>query len=264
MTSPASAGLFQQRLKVCIRPLMDRLKEFLDSADAGSADLALVLPEEDVRVAYECLLQLGLTQDAKRLVEAWRPLNDWMLGPRFDELLAGTAGPAPLEERRRLRQLFGEFPSAEDLADSAREREALKNRIVLIARQLAEQLQQLKASILEEPLTHGKDSGSSNQKSQPTTVDLPARVMIFLMERTQFLGRVPTFKEVRGAFPDLEFGSRATFYRKNKWYVTARSAAQHTLMADAPRRGHRIASQDEATGHVDASVDSPDYHANED
>jgi hypothetical protein len=94
-------------------------------------------------------------------------------------------------------------------------------------------------------------------------MSLRGRITLFLAERAPVLQRLPTLQEVYDAFPAENLGSKATFYRRNKWYVTARKALQETLQHDLPLKGHRNASDDDGSGGVDAPWGAPNRRQDE-
>jgi hypothetical protein len=160
--SDRSIRQFQRRLKTCLQPLLDRLECFLDKAEAGASRLWLILPEEDVQAARECLLRLGLTRDADQLEAKWHPLNEWHVQRMHEHLGALAASPkAPPD----LVAIAHRFPSAEDLAASTEDRQHRDQRIVLDAGQLAALLRKLLATVSEQPEDEapaGRQAGASD------------------------------------------------------------------------------------------------------
>ncbi|HKI33597.1 MAG TPA: hypothetical protein VKA46_17210 [Gemmataceae bacterium] len=148
--SPANNGfdkvLFQQRLKAAIPPVLRSLEEFLEADRTGGDRVLWPQHGEEIRTIAECLMRLGFVVDACRLLEAWHPLQEWVLGPVFDELLADHAASFP-EEESRLRVCCGEFPSAEELAGTAQDRETRDLGMVGSVYRLVDHLRQLQEAI---------------------------------------------------------------------------------------------------------------------
>src|SRR5262245_22506717 len=95
MSNPEPLPLYQRRLQVSLAPLLRHLEEFLDENTASGADRWVYISPEEIRTVHECLLHLGLTQDAENLVEPWGRLARWMLGPRLDEALLALEASSP-------------------------------------------------------------------------------------------------------------------------------------------------------------------------
>ena len=110
---------------------------------------------------------------------------------------------------------------------------------------------------------HHEDQLAEPPPATKEQLSLRARVAAFLLDRAQVLQRLPTLEEVFQAFPNDDLGSRSSFYRRNPWYTTLRAATKKTLQDDAPRKGHRNASDDDNAGELDARVDAPEYHRDE-
>jgi hypothetical protein len=81
-----------------------------------------------------------LEQDVRRLVKLWRTLDGWATGPWMNRHLARSAAAAP-DKGQWLRELFGEFPSAEELAHEPENPPAML--VQMWASQLADHLRQL-------------------------------------------------------------------------------------------------------------------------
>jgi hypothetical protein len=121
-----------------------------------------------------------------------------------------------------------------------------------------------------------KDRAKANTQSQPKSepggenastpireqLSLAARVTAFMAERAQLVGRLPTLAEIYAAFPEDELGSKASFYRRNDWYVIARKSLRAMLPHDAPPRGHRNSREGSPDG-IDAAVDPPHHYEDE-
>jgi hypothetical protein len=133
------------RLRAALASLLPNV-EWLH-AHTVSSDSIVFLPEQEVRAATECLAWLGLGQDALALANTWREVNDWWVGPMFDEHLAQWAADSP-EEAKRLRDDFGTFPSPEELAASAPDRRRWRGMAVASSLHLAQLIRQLCATFL--------------------------------------------------------------------------------------------------------------------
>src|SRR4051794_18063442 len=105
----ASEQLLRQRLRVMLAKTLRQFEARPDESQNGTEPHFPLVSEDEARTMFDCLEQLGLSQDAERLVKAWRPLHYWMLGPRLDLAFANIAAERP-EERDNLQQMFGQLP----------------------------------------------------------------------------------------------------------------------------------------------------------
>jgi hypothetical protein len=124
----------------------------------------------------------------------------------------------------------------------------------------ADNLQSHLKSLFLQRLKLTSKRGTDNRVPEP--LSLSARITAFMTDRANKVGRLPTLSELRKVFPG-EIGHDATFYRNNRWYPTVRKGLKIVLrQRHAPTKGHR--STDGSSGDVDAALDAPDYHADED
>ena len=104
-----------------------------------------LLPEQSLHAAANCLVFLGLGQEALRMSKTWRAVQDWVTGPFFDEFLMREAESNP-DRYQELRERYGSFPSPEEFAASAQDRSHDEFQLAKHARQLAQQIRELHAT----------------------------------------------------------------------------------------------------------------------
>jgi hypothetical protein len=109
------------RLRSELPPLLNKL-ESIASQQENKASLLhfLDLNEETLYTLFECLYRLGLVGDARSLVGTLKALGAYAVGPKFSEILAGAFNTP--EERERMIQVLGEFPTPEELAATKEKR----------------------------------------------------------------------------------------------------------------------------------------------
>jgi hypothetical protein len=112
------------------------------------------------------------------------------------------------------------------------------------------------------PASNG-EAASTPKAVSDEQLSLTARVTAFLADRAKETGKVPTLKDVRRAFPG-EIDPDATFYRNNPWSTQVRAGLMRSHKAESPLKGHRNITDKGKPGVIDASIDPPDYFADED
>lgn len=186
MTVNPSEQLICQRLQAILHPLLKRLETCLKAKKSKYPPICPDFPEEEARAAARCLLQLGWEEDGREVAKTWRLLRDWTVGPVMDEFLAEMAASKP-EEAQRLRDLFGPFPSIEELAATVQERERRNQQFLVEVRRIADHLRRLLTAVV--PPADGPKTGG-------TPVDdsafLPASTFL---DKTRF----KTYKQLRAA-----------------------------------------------------------------
>ncbi len=223
----SSEELFRERLRVSIPPLLSRVKAFLNNTTTGNA-VALV-GEEEFRAIAESLLRLGFNQDARHLMETGRALLEWSLGPGFHETLALWAAEKP-DESQWIRETFGNFPSAEELAASVEHRNARVQVVHRFGPQLAKQLEELQTMLsavqtdVEAPSTPSA-IGNTTEQGRPAAgqaTDQESLAITLLFRRPDML--FPEIAQAVGV-------ERQTLYKWPKFLEAAERAGKYT-----PRR----------------------------
>jgi hypothetical protein len=128
------------RLRTALSSLLSSV-ERVDPAAPSPNDIVILL-EEEARAASECLMRLGLEQDALALVQGYRVVTSWLIGPVFEKALAEWAAKSP-GAADGIRKVFGDFPSLEELAERAQDRQIAEVEALYASRTVAALIRQL-------------------------------------------------------------------------------------------------------------------------
>jgi hypothetical protein len=151
MTSQPSEQIVYQRLRHSLTSLLCGLDAFLAQVANNERNASkhwLRVSKDEVLRTAAYLSQVGLNADAQQLADSAGTLHGWQFYSVLPEAFADCAAKRP-ENDHMMRQLFGNFPSQSELAQSE-ERRICNHQMVSIARNLAGQLRQI-SSLLPAP-----------------------------------------------------------------------------------------------------------------
>jgi predicted DNA-binding protein (UPF0251 family) len=139
-----SKEFYVVRLKSSLQSLLSKLEEFLRLVEQGEqpSGLFLFMTKDEIHAPFDCLWNLGLPGDARKLAGALLALQQWIVIPQLDEVFAEIAESEPAKTEW-YRQLFGEFPSVKELADTKEERQEVYSKVVSHLRALVEHARQI-------------------------------------------------------------------------------------------------------------------------
>lgn len=251
--------------------MLGELRRFLGDADGDRTNFVIVLNEDDARVGFDCLRQLGLEEDAVQLARSFMWLEHWTHARVLDSF--GEIAGDSLERLQQYRSLFGPVPSPADLENSKDER-ALRDRTAIDkARRLLARLEKtqslVRSSVSQSDAAATKTSPSASRQQlaappvKKEQLSLKARIIAFLGDAAERTGQIPTFEDVERVFGD-EIEPRSTFYKNNPWFKTVKKALRDTMTNDPPPVAIRNASDGRNSASIDAQVDAPDFFQDED
>jgi hypothetical protein len=186
-------------VQIALEAVQGKLERFVEARGEGWTWVVMFTDITDVRTTAKYLVQVGLDEDASRLTLVWCDLREWAFVPLMNELLAEIASDEP-ELRAWLRQVFGEFPSSEELATSTQERMLQRRMAVLRARKLQHQLRQVEAA-LSPQATPLVPSGALDDKSAFIPVKELLRVDEFPRTYTEVNRVLQQHPEIRRKHP---------------------------------------------------------------